>query len=270
MKKTTDNKCHKNPNPLFAYCADCHEQLGESTSEHQDTRVICPKNAHHLARVVKVPAGIAWLKVERWLMCWEVRYSPRCWFGSWKGLFEERAGVYLLVRLAIVLMLCVGLGLSYGTELHWVMVSLSYVIGLLFLADLLFSSSSIAFITSHPANPIRSATFTLVGLITLSSIFAVFFLGVPNDFAPCLKPISAIYFSLVTLATVGYGDIRPLDNHSLAQLMVFLELMVGAYFVLVIVAIITSWGANPKRFYDPVPVSSVLKKDDEVNKVPKK
>lgn len=265
MKKTTENKSQiRTSNPLFAYCADCDEQLGESTIEHQDARVVCPKNADHLARVVKVRAGIAWLKAERWLMCWEVRYSPRCWFGSWKGLFEERAGVYLLVRLMIVLLLCAALGLSYGTAWHWGVVSLSYIVGLLSLADLLFSSTSIAFVTRYPANPIRSAIFTLIGLITLSSIFALFFLGVPNDFAPCLDPISAIYFSLVTVATVGYGDIRPLDG--LAQLMVFSELMVGAYFVMVIVAIITSWGTNPKRFYNPVPVSEVLKKDDEVKK----
>lgn len=269
MKKTTENKCQiRNSNPLFAYCADCDEQLAESTIEHQDARVVCPKNAYHFARVVKVPAGIAWLKAERWLMCWEVRYSPRCWFGSWKGLFKERAGVYLIVRLSIVLLLCAALGLSYGTPWHWGMVSLSYVVGLLFLADLLFASTSIAFVTRYPANPIRSATFTLGGLITLSSIFALFFLGVPNDFTPCLNPISAIYFSIVTLAAVGYGDIHPLDNHGLAQLMVFSELMVGAYFVMVIVAIITSWGTNPKRFYDPVPVSRVSKQDDEVKKAP--
>jgi hypothetical protein len=259
MEKTTQSKCLvERPSPLVVYCADCGKQLGESTIEHQDERVICSKDPNHLARVVKAPAGITWLKVERWLTCWEFRYSPRrwCW---WKGFFEERAGIYLLARLVVVVLLCVALGRSYGTTWHWFMVTFSYIVGLLFLADLLFSSTSIAFVSAYPANPIRSATFTLLGLITLSIIFALFFLGVPNHFIPCLNPVSAMYFSLVTMATLGYGDIRPLDNHGLGQLMVFSELMIGAYFVMVIVAIITTWGTNPKRFRNPVPVSEVLK-----------
>ncbi len=265
MKKTTQNECPvEKSDPLLVYCADCGEQLGESTIEHQDERVICPKNPSHLARVVKAPAGQTWLRVERWLMCWESRYSPRRWC-CWKGFFEERAGTYLLARLAVVVLLCVALGQSYGTAWHWWMLALSYIVGLLFLADLLFSSTSIVFVSAYPANPIRSATFTLLGLITLSMIFALFFLGVPNHFAPCLNPVSAMYFSLVTIATVGYGDIRPLDNHGLAQLMVFSELMLGAYFVMVIVAIITTWGTNPKRFRSPVPVCRVLKNGSAAN-----
>ncbi len=176
MKKTTQNECPvEKSNPLLVYCADCGEQLGESTIEHQDERVICPKNPSHLARVVKAPAGQTWLRVERWLMCWESRYSPRRWC-CWKGFFEERAGTYLLARLAVVVLLCVALGQSYGTAWHWWMLALSYIVGLLFLADLLFSSTSIAFVSAYPANPIRSATFTLLGLITLSMIFALFFL----------------------------------------------------------------------------------------------
>lgn len=266
MKKTTHNKCpFKKSNRLLAYCADCGEELGESTIEHQDERVICPKDRTHLARVVKAPTGQFWLNVERWLMCWEFRYSPRRWC-CWKGLFEERKGIYLMARLAVVVALCVVLGQSYGTAWHSWMLVFSDIVGLLFLADLLFSNTSIAFVTAYPANPIRSATFTLLGLITLSMIFALFFLGIPNHFTPCLNPVSAMYFSLVTMATVGYGDIRPLDNHGLAQLMVFLEVMLGAYFVMVIVAIITTWGTNPKRYRDPVKVAEVLKNGDTLDK----
>jgi hypothetical protein len=225
--------------------------------EHQDVLVICPVAPNHLARVVKVPAGIPWLKVEWWLLRWELRYSPMRWFDAWKGRFKGRAGAYVAARLAILLVLCMGLDLSRGRSWHSSLVAFSYSAGVLFLVDLLASNTSIAFVSRFPANPIRSAMLTLLGLITLASIFALFFLGIPDHFTPELNTVSALYYSLVTLATLGYGDIRPCDNHPVAQLMVFGELVVGAYFVMVIVAMITSWGTNPKRFRDPIRLEAV-------------
>lgn len=166
-------------------------------------------------------------------------------------------------------MLCAVLGVTYDTPWHWALVALSYAVAVVCLVDLLVSNTSIAFVSRFPANPIRSAIFTLLGLITLSSIFALFFLGVPNAFTPCLNTVSAIYFSLVTIATLGYGDIHPRENHSIAQIMVFSELIVGAYFVMVIVAIIASWGTNPKRFRDPVPLNAVLAAEKNTHDVKK-
>jgi hypothetical protein len=221
----------RTPNPIIAYCADCRKSLGDSDIEHQDVLVICPNGKGHIARVVKVPAGIPWLRVERWLLRWELQYSPRCWFDSWKGIFKERAGAYLVARLILLLSLCLVLDISYLTPYHWGIMILSYAVGLFFLADLVVSNTSIAFISHFPANPIRSAIFALFGLITLSTIFALFYLGIPNDFTPCLNLCSANYFSLVTVVTLGYGDIHPRENHELAQIIVSSKSLKGRSFL---------------------------------------
>jgi len=54
--------------------------------------------------------------------------------------------------------------------------------------------------------------------------------------------ISAVYYSLVTLVTLGYGDIYPKTDEPQAQLLVIIELLVGLYFLAVLIAIFSSWG----------------------------
>ncbi len=51
--------------------------------------------------------------------------------------------------------------------------------------------------------------------------------------------MSAIYFSFVTIATVGYGDIAP--KSTLAQFTVVSEIMVGLYLLAVILGIVARW-----------------------------
>jgi hypothetical protein len=264
MDKKSQNNCSAPaPTRWFAYCADCDKDLGESTAEHKNTRVVCsPENPEHWARVVKGPAGKSWLKVERFLMRWEHTYSPRCWFPSWKVFFKGRAGYYMAMRLVLILLVCMALVESYVTTQHWCAAVASWILGLLFLADLVLFNTANAFVTRDPANPLRSVIFAFVGLITLSSIFALFFLSIPDHFTPRLDFVSAIYFSLVTIATLGYGDIHPRDYNSFAQLVVSVEVILGGYFVMTIIAIVTAWTNDPRWFHDPVPLHGVLLKKD--------
>jgi uncharacterized membrane protein len=54
-----------------------------------------------------------------------------------------------------------------------------------------------------------------------------------------------VYFSLVTLATVGYGDILPTGDT--ARMLAMIEAVVGQFYVAVIVAVFVGMYAAQKR-----------------------
>lgn len=60
----------------------------------------------------------------------------------------------------------------------------------------------------------------LVGLL-----FALVYTFVPVDFGPNPTPLSPVYFSVVTLTTLGYGDVLPVSAG--AQLLVMGEVVLG-------------------------------------------
>jgi hypothetical protein len=55
------------------------------------------------------------------------------------------------------------------------------------------------------------------------------------DLAPYARQGSLLYFSFVTLATLGYGDVLPL--HSTVRTIAIIEAVVGQFYVAVIVAV---------------------------------
>jgi Ion channel len=202
------------PAAITVYCANCKKQLGESQERHLYARVRCPNDAKHLAAVVKGPAGEFWLRVEAAILKWEIEYSPMRWFKTWGGLFRGRAGRYLAARFGVL----VGLLLLASYPPAWaacrsVLATILSVVALLLLADILVSSTSVAFVSRFPAHPLRTALFTAFAFVQIAIAFAVFYV-LAADFNRKLNPISATYFSVVTMTTLGYGDIYP--NSSLS------------------------------------------------------
>jgi hypothetical protein len=65
------------------------------------------------------------------------------------------------------------------------------------------------------------------------------------DRAPHLLQIDMTYFSLVTLATVGYGDILP--RSETARMMAMIEAVVGQFYVAVVVAAFVGMFAARRR-----------------------
>jgi hypothetical protein len=73
-----------------------------------------------------------------------------------------------------------------------------------------------------------------------------FVLPVPAaDRPPHLLRNDMTYFSLVTLATVGYGDILPVTGT--ARMVAMIEAVVGQFYVAVIVAVFVGMYANQRR-----------------------
>ena len=77
--------------------------------------------------------------------------------------------------------------------------------------------------------------------------FAIFFVDFPEHFnaAPCGadKSICGVYFSLVTMATVGYGDIFPKDEWGRA--LVGTQVAVAIFLTLVILARVVAYIPRP-------------------------
>ena len=138
-----------------------------------------------------------------------------------------------------VLVVLTVLSLLLATPVPW----LPFVFAALVVVDLLLYSTRAAFITQYPQAPLRSALYGLIGFAIIAGNFAVLYLsGVRNDFEPgCLEIISALYFSFVTLATLGYGDIRPAAGATGAQLLVILEITVGLFYVAGVLVTLVAW-----------------------------
>jgi hypothetical protein len=60
-----------------------------------------------------------------------------------------------------------------------------------------------------------------------------------------LSTMRGIYFSFVTLATLGYGDIVP--NSDIARGVVILEAVIGQFYLAVVVARLVSLYSRPRR-----------------------
>lgn len=99
---------------------------------------------------------------------------------------------------------------------------------------------------------------TMVVYVLVALIFArvyVLLIGLdPQSFSlpvpaaertPHLLQVDMLYFSLVTLATVGYGDILPVGGT--ARMLAMIEAVVGQFYVAVVVAVFVGMYAAQRR-----------------------
>lgn len=105
-------------------------------------------------------------------------------------------------------------------------------------ADTLFASVVIYVLLAMLFGQLYSITDTLLpGSFTYPAGLAV-------ENGP-LRDISYNYFSFVTIATLGYGDIAP--RHPVAQILASMEAMIGQFYVAIVVARIVSLYASARR-----------------------
>ena len=73
-----------------------------------------------------------------------------------------------------------------------------------------------------------------------------FSFSAPSGTAATMSGFTAIYFSFITLATLGYGDITPATN--VARMLAMLEAMTGTLFVGVMIArLVSLYAASGQR-----------------------
>jgi hypothetical protein len=122
---------------------------------------------------------------------------------------------------------------------------LGVVLALLVVFDTLVFNSMVAFVTQNPRMPMRTMVFLLAAFLELAGAFGVFYRSLPlGSFElPIQTDFDAFYFSVITFATIGYGDIRPVRDAGWAQALVVAQVVVGLYFLAGLFAIVASWAS---------------------------
>ena len=131
-------------------------------------------------------------------------------------------------------------GALFSTTRFW---PLGILISAVILLDAIAYNSMVVFVTQRPQVPLRSVIFAVFTFVQFATAYAVFYRSLSgwdhHQFTQELGVISAFYFSVITIATVGYGDISPASSFS--QILVVSEIALGVYFLATIVSTIASW-----------------------------
>jgi hypothetical protein len=250
------------PATITVYCAHCRKQLGESEEKHLYARVRCPQGSEHLASVVKGRTGEFWLCVEAAILKWETKYSPIRWVKGWGGVFKARAGWYHLARFGVLVVLLVAASyLPACPILRGILAAVMSLIALFLLLDILISNTSMAFISRFPAHALRTVLFMAFSFLQIAIVFAVLYV-LFGTFNRALNPISATYFSAVTITTLGYGDIYLTKDAWIGQVIVVCQLVVGVYFLGTLLAVVAAWANAPPRIPSIRDLNEVLIKNN--------
>lgn len=126
----------------------------------------------------------------------------------------------------------------------------AFFIATLYVSHCLLYNTSVAFVTQLPKAPLRSVVLGLAAFFGLALSFAVFYLALAGDelkVKGTLDRCTAVYFSLVTIVTLGYGDIHPKPAGYFAYLLVGLEIFAGLYFLSILLVTMVSWASGRER-----------------------
>lgn len=92
-------------------------------------------------------------------------------------------------------------------------------------------------------SPNRSLMLLFINYIEMIIGFAALYLytGAIGDVSkmPIRNPLDAVYFSSITITTLGYGDFTPINETG--KIMVSVETITGLIFIVLVVAIFVTW-----------------------------
>jgi hypothetical protein len=175
----------------------------------------------YLRRLRESKQKAFWGKWENCLKYYERHCSP----ASWK-CFIFREGSYLLTRFVVLSISFILITYHYNWQNIGLIVLTSF-----FLFDIIIANTSISFITIKPINTLRSYLFTFFTFTNIILIYSVFYKFVQRDFSSPMCNTQVLYFSTVTISTLGFGDFVPNKSGTNAQWLVIFEILTGFFFI---------------------------------------
>lgn len=94
----------------------------------------------------------------------------------------------------------------------------------------------------------RALQIDIVNYIAFAMMFAAIYRAIPDQFAPSRPDsfVHALYFSIITMTTVGFGDITPVTD--CARMLVAVEALFGIFMIAVLLGVLL----GQRRLYVPI------------------
>lgn len=264
----------------IAYCATCDKIYGDAKDNLIGKYFECqedPKN--HTSMVIRRSSYNMWhnkkwdkkFAIGAYIYNYKENRSFSALCGKWfklESLLKGRSGWFLIFQLfflLIILFIVSILNLRFSYDISNFIGSV--VCGLLsitMIIDILLVNTGVAFKSRYPLDVFRTMLCTWFVFIQIIIAFSIFFLLLRDNFKDIdLNWFKSIYFSFVTITTLGYGDIQIKTEAWWLQFTVILELIVGLYFLVVVFAIITSWANLVPAAIERKPLRDVLESRPE-------
>jgi len=118
---------------------------------------------------------------------------------------------------------------------------------------LLVLASLVAVARRLQSHPVVTAD-TILGAVCLYLLLGLFFASVYAIFGAAgrvfvqqstSRPIDVVYFSFITLATVGYGDLTP--NGDLVRMLAVAEALLGQLYLVTVIAVLVGHVGTERR-----------------------
>ncbi|MBN2087611.1 two pore domain potassium channel family protein [Candidatus Peregrinibacteria bacterium] len=174
-----------------------------------------------LLRKYKNRSKKPWRQIEKKFKYYELVCSPANW-----GKNKFYVGQYLIIRF-ILLSLFFAFISNKNTLCNYLLLFLTTYL----LFDLMVSNISTSFITMSPLNKLRSFVLTFFAFIQIILSFGIYYKFLQDKFNYVMCNSQIIYFSAVTITTLGFGDFRPNETETSAQIVVIVEVLTGLIFI---------------------------------------
>lgn len=166
----------------------------------------------------------------------------------------ELAGFFGTLRVALILLSLAGVvyllpRLPPHTWVACVTLSLIYVWWVYNVFDVLAVATYATFVSRFPAHPLRTIALTIFSVFQIATAYSLPYAVAADCFSPVLPQnmIAPLYFSCVTIATVGYGDFHPDTRSWPLQLIAITEIFTGLFVLAVLIGVVIGWANDPPR-----------------------
>ncbi len=198
-----------------------------------ELKKLSPVVIHQLLVLVKAVAFVYMFPIAMLRLAISMRWGSRV-------LWRSPINLYDLWRISSI-----SLSYYYANRGNfYTAMTLAVVVGNSALYELLSTleqKDGILHILRIPRHKVNVRGFIETGLILILSFAAIYYiisLANPNSFSRQLTILDSIYFSVITIATVGYGDIIPFTGY--AKIITIVQVLLGLLYILFVVGVFLS------------------------------